>query len=35
MRGYGKLSDEAAGELNAIATKLQGLLKQIKEHLPE
>lgn len=35
MRGYGKLSDAAADELNAIATELQEQLKQIKTNLPE
>jgi hypothetical protein len=35
MKGYGKLSDAAAVELNTIATELKGLLKQIKATLPE
>jgi len=35
MRGYGKLSNTAEDELNSIATELQGLLKQIKDNLPE
>lgn len=35
IKGYGKLSDAAVNELNAIAGELQGLLKQIKANLPE
>lgn len=35
IRGYGQLSEAAEDKLNAIATELQGLLKEIKSNLPE
>jgi hypothetical protein len=35
MKGYGKLSDIATEDLNAIVTELKGLLKQIKAYLPK
>ncbi len=35
MRGYGKLSDSATEELNAIVTELKELLKEIKADLPK
>ncbi|MBN1366026.1 MAG: hypothetical protein JW976_14560 [Syntrophaceae bacterium] len=35
MRGYGKLSDEASDELNAIVKELRELVNRIKASLPE
>jgi len=35
MKGYGKLSDSATEELNAMVEELKELLKGIKANLPE
>jgi|SRR5208283_3173384 hypothetical protein len=35
MKGYGKLSNEAGNELDALATELQTLVRKIKSSIPE